>query len=72
MSNNVLNIHTCSDSCAALVNLIKYVAADGDISTGSMESLVEPNSQNEVMHFKVIAFFTTICFFWETTQFHGV
>ncbi|XP_065067241.1 autophagy-related protein 2 homolog B-like [Rhopilema esculentum] len=47
MSNNVLNIHTCSDSCAALVNLIKYVAADGDICTGSMESLVEPNSQNE-------------------------
>lgn len=31
MSNNMLNIRTCSDSCVALMKLIKYFASDGDL-----------------------------------------
>lgn len=29
-SNNVLNIHTCADSCKMLMQLITYIANDGD------------------------------------------
>ena len=56
MSNNVLNIHTCSDSCAALIKLIKYIASDGDLTHGSMESINEPNSHNEVFIFIAFTF----------------
>lgn len=31
MSNNVVNVRTCSDSCFALLQLIQYIAADGDL-----------------------------------------
>jgi len=47
MSNNVLNIHTCSDSCAALMKLIKYIASDGDLVKESTEDANESNSHNE-------------------------
>ncbi|XP_048381059.1 autophagy-related protein 2 homolog A isoform X2 [Stegostoma tigrinum] len=30
-SNNVVHVHTCADSCAALVNLIQYVVNSGDL-----------------------------------------
>nr|XP_033810044.1 autophagy-related protein 2 homolog A isoform X3 [Geotrypetes seraphini] len=30
-SNNLLHLHTCADSCAALVNLIQYVVNSGDL-----------------------------------------
>ncbi|XP_029142482.1 autophagy-related protein 2 homolog A, partial [Protobothrops mucrosquamatus] len=30
-SNNVVHIHTCADSCAALANLIQYVVNNGDL-----------------------------------------
>uniref|UniRef100_A0A8D2KQI4 Autophagy related 2A n=1 Tax=Varanus komodoensis TaxID=61221 RepID=A0A8D2KQI4_VARKO len=30
-SNNVLHVHTCPDSCAALANLIQYVVNHGDL-----------------------------------------
>lgn len=32
MSNNTVNIRTCSDSCSALLQLIQYIAADGDLA----------------------------------------
>ena len=48
MSNNVLNIHTCSDSCASLIKLIKYIASDGDLDHGNQECFAEQISQNEV------------------------
>ena len=53
MSNNVLNIHTCSDSCAALMKLIKYIASDGDLVKESTEDANESNSHNEVGHHQV-------------------
>ena len=53
MSNNVLNIHTCSDSCAALMKLIKYIASDGDLVKESTEDANESNSHNEVCHHQV-------------------
>ena len=31
MSNNIVNVRTCSDSCSALLQLIQYIAADGDL-----------------------------------------
>ncbi|KAG7464450.1 hypothetical protein MATL_G00165720 [Megalops atlanticus] len=30
-SNNVLHLHTCADSCAALINLLQYLVAHGDL-----------------------------------------
>ncbi|KAK2544005.1 Atg2b [Columba livia] len=30
-SSDVIHIHTCSDSCAALMNLIQYIASYGDL-----------------------------------------
>lgn len=32
MSNNTVNVRTCSDSCSALLQLIQYIAADGDLA----------------------------------------
>lgn len=32
MSNNTVNIRTCSDSCSALLQLIQYISADGDLA----------------------------------------
>ncbi|XP_045166071.2 autophagy-related protein 2 homolog A-like [Mercenaria mercenaria] len=31
VSSNLVNIRTCADSCQALIELIKYVAGDGDL-----------------------------------------
>ncbi|KAJ7388217.1 Autophagy protein [Desmophyllum pertusum] len=31
MSNNTVHVRTCSDSCSALLQLIQYIAADGDL-----------------------------------------
>uniref|UniRef100_A0A4W6EYZ4 Autophagy related 2A n=1 Tax=Lates calcarifer TaxID=8187 RepID=A0A4W6EYZ4_LATCA len=30
-SNNVVHLHTCADSCAALVNLLQYLVSQGDL-----------------------------------------
>ncbi|XP_076143716.1 autophagy-related protein 2 homolog A [Alosa pseudoharengus] len=30
-SNNVVHLHTCADSCAALVNLLQYLVGQGDL-----------------------------------------
>lgn len=30
-SNNVVHLHTCADSCAALVNMLQYLVAQGDL-----------------------------------------
>lgn len=34
MSNNLLNIRTCADSCVALMKLVQYFASDGDLQSG--------------------------------------
>ena len=31
MSNNMLNVRTCADSCSALMKLVQYFASDGDL-----------------------------------------
>eukprot|EP00794_Sanderia_malayensis_P020264 gene20264-22250_t len=46
MSNNILNIRTCSDSCSALIKLIKYYASDGDVETNQQEQDLPQDSQN--------------------------
>uniref|UniRef100_A0A672Q8R7 Autophagy related 2A n=1 Tax=Sinocyclocheilus grahami TaxID=75366 RepID=A0A672Q8R7_SINGR len=30
-SNNVVHVHTCADSCAALVNMLQYLVSQGDL-----------------------------------------
>lgn len=30
-SNNVVHVHTCADSCAALVNILQYLVSQGDL-----------------------------------------
>ncbi|XP_053361603.1 autophagy-related protein 2 homolog A isoform X1 [Clarias gariepinus] len=30
-SNNVVHVHTCADSCAALVNMLQYLVCQGDL-----------------------------------------
>uniref|UniRef100_A0A674CIY9 Autophagy related 2A n=1 Tax=Salmo trutta TaxID=8032 RepID=A0A674CIY9_SALTR len=30
-SNNVVHLHTCADSCAALVNMLQYLVSQGDV-----------------------------------------
>ncbi|KAM6923372.1 autophagy-related protein 2 homolog A [Xenentodon cancila] len=30
-SNNVVHLHTCADSCAALINLLQYLVSQGDL-----------------------------------------
>ncbi|XP_017721779.1 PREDICTED: autophagy-related protein 2 homolog B-like [Rhinopithecus bieti] len=32
-SSDVIHVRTCSDSCAALMNLIQYIASYGDLQT---------------------------------------
>ncbi|XP_072387744.1 autophagy-related protein 2 homolog A isoform X1 [Diabrotica undecimpunctata] len=50
-SNNILNIHTCADSCKMLTNLIIYFANDGDLtpptSTTTGSSYSSPRHQAE-------------------------
>uniref|UniRef100_A0A665UW15 Autophagy related 2B n=1 Tax=Echeneis naucrates TaxID=173247 RepID=A0A665UW15_ECHNA len=53
-SSDVIHIRTCSDSCAALMNLIQYVASYGDLlPTGEPEAKAEfpsrPTSQTSLL-----------------------
>ena len=34
MTNNMLNVRTCADSCVALMKLVQYFASDGDLQIG--------------------------------------
>lgn len=45
MSNNMLNIRTCSDSCTAFMQLVKYFASDGDLQS----VIVTENDNNETV-----------------------
>ena len=45
MSNSMLHIRTCADSCVALMKLIKYFASDGDMNP---EAPVELDSDSVV------------------------
>ena len=53
MSNNTVHVRTCSDSCSALLQLIQYIAADGDLvpsyETEEPDSTKAP-SVSEVTH----------------------
>ena len=35
LSNNIVHIRTCADSCRALADLIQYFASDGDLGEES-------------------------------------
>ncbi len=51
MSNSMLNIRTCADSCVALMKLIKYFASDGDMNP---EATVELDSDAVVSNIFLI------------------
>ena len=38
-SNNILHVRTCSDSCRALADLIKYMASDGDLGVDERDNV---------------------------------
>ena len=46
-SNNIVHIRTCSDTCSALAELIKYIASDGDLvpQEGSERDAASTSSQ---------------------------
>lgn len=48
-SNNVLHVRTCSDSGRALIQLLTYLANDGDLvpNTENTESIMGPSSGDE-------------------------
>ncbi|KAK3609284.1 hypothetical protein CHS0354_037995 [Potamilus streckersoni] len=49
VSTNRLNLRTCSDSCKVLINLIQYLANDGDLDITMTTSNQEPDSAHEDM-----------------------
>ena len=44
MSNNMLNIRTCADSCRALMKLVNYFASDGDLQSEVTPTITESES----------------------------
>ena len=56
MSNNIVNVRTCSDSCSALLQLIQYIAADGDLVPSYEPEVPDPaktpsvSMRNEMLH----------------------
>ena len=56
MSNNIVNVRTCSDSCSALLQLIQYIAADGDLVPSYEPEVPDPakipsvSVRNEMLH----------------------
>lgn len=53
-SNNIVHVRTCSDTCSALAELIKYIASDadcaeeGDKDTASISSQMAPVSEESI------------------------
>lgn len=47
-SNNILHVHTCSDSGRALIQLLTYFASDGDMAPnlGNTDSITVPSSND--------------------------
>lgn len=56
MSNNIVNVRTCSDSCSALLQLIQYIAADGDL-VPSYEPEVPDATKNPPVRSKIVNLF---------------
>uniref|UniRef100_A0A665UX41 Autophagy related 2B n=1 Tax=Echeneis naucrates TaxID=173247 RepID=A0A665UX41_ECHNA len=54
-SSDVIHIRTCSDSCAALMNLIQYVASYGDLlPTGEPEAKANSSPTYPMLHSPLI------------------
>ena len=45
-SNNVVRLRTCADSAVALLDLVKYIASDGDLHDGLNNEFASTNSKN--------------------------
>merc|ERR1719354_752824 len=45
MSNSMLNIRTCADSCVALMKIIKYFASDGDMCPQTQHDLDQDSTE---------------------------
>lgn len=50
MSNSMLYIRTCSDSCIALMDIIKYFASDGDLQPNQNDTPEETELVSEQIH----------------------
>ena len=48
MSNNMLHIRTCSDSCVDLMKFIKYFASDGDLQKNNDVDSVKNNQGGSI------------------------
>lgn len=46
-SNNIVHIRTCADSTVALMDLIKYIACDGDLSDANLKDDLKINSTSD-------------------------
>ena len=68
MSNSMLNIHTCADTCVALMKLIKYFASDGDMHS---ECPVELDNDSVVIFF-VITFNYEMKYFWNILKYSEI
>lgn len=62
MSNNTVHVRTCSDSCSALLQLIQYIAADGDLvpsyepeepDSSKAPSVSEVTQSNCLLHYEI-------------------
>ncbi|XP_052105810.1 autophagy-related protein 2 homolog B-like [Mytilus californianus] len=49
VSTNRLNIRTCSDSCKALMDLIRYFATDGDLDVEEAEDLNSTGTSDDII-----------------------
>ena len=64
MTNNLLNVRTCADSCVALTKLVQYFASDGDLtplSDGAGDSGDQMDSERDML-FNVRETFLVNCF----------
>uniref|UniRef100_A0A673BIZ7 Autophagy related 2B n=1 Tax=Sphaeramia orbicularis TaxID=375764 RepID=A0A673BIZ7_9TELE len=69
-SSDVIHIRTCSDSCAALMNLIQYVASYGDlVSPAEPEAKHSSATQRtKVSFWSYILILSVFCFFFHQVE----
>ena len=60
MSNSMLYIRTCSDSCIALMDIIKYFASDGDLQPNQNDTLEETELVRKVSAIKCLSKVTVL------------
>ena len=59
VSTNRLNIRTCSDSCKALMELIRYFATDGDLNVEEPVDLDSTGTSDDIISTDDVSNFTS-------------